>query len=145
MQKSMQCVDANLVIQFAVNDENIPVQQQWLHWIDVEESFIAPPLHAYEVLNGIHRYVVRREISVVAANAAWDFATALNIELAYNRVDHDRALQLARRFNRPATYDAHYLALAERLGIEFWTADERLYNSVRYQLPWVHLVGAGAT
>lgn len=136
----MQCVDANLVIQFSVNTENLTVRRRWLTWIDVDETFVAPPLHAYEVLNGIHRYVVRRELSVAAADSAWTFAKSLQVDLSYDPADHERALQLTRRFNRPATYDAHYLAVAERLGIDFWTADKRLYNSVHLQLPWVHLV-----
>jgi len=44
---------------------------------------------------------------------------------------------LATHFNRPTAYDAHYLALAEMLGCEFWTADRRLYNAVKEELPWV--------
>lgn len=36
------------------------------------------------------------------------------------------ALDLAERLSLSATYDAHYLALAEWLGAEFWTADQRL-------------------
>ncbi len=38
-------------------------------------------------------------------------------------------------------YDAHYLALAARLGAEFWTADQRLVNTVQSALPWVRFVG----
>ncbi len=53
---------------------------------------------------------------------------------------HRQALKIAQRYNLPATYDAHYLALAERLGIEFWTADRRLFNAVRSSLSWVNLV-----
>ena len=48
---------------------------------------------------------------------------------------------LATRFNRPAAYDAHYLALAEMMNCEFWTADRRLFNVVRDELPWVHRLG----
>ena len=36
--------------------------------------------------------------------------------------------------------DAHYLALAQRLGAEFWTADRRLVQAVQATLPWVNLV-----
>jgi len=39
-----------------------------------------------------------------------------------------------------AVYDAHYLALAERLGAEMWTADRRLCQAVGAALPWVRLV-----
>ena len=33
--------------------------------------------------------------------------------------------------------DAHYLALAERENCEFWTADTRLLNALKGNLPWV--------
>lgn len=39
-------------------------------------------------------------------------------------------MQLARQFNLPAAYDAHYLALAERLEAELWTLDRKLFNAV---------------
>ena len=48
---------------------------------------------------------------------------------------------MAKRFNRPQAYDSHYLALAEMLGLELWTADERLYNAVKDALPWVKWLG----
>ena len=52
-----------------------------------------------------------------------------------------RAFELATRFRRPAAYDAHYLALAEHLACPFWTADERLYNSVRDSFPLIRWLG----
>ena len=52
------------------------------------------------------------------------------------------ATELTRyHFNHLAAYDAHYLALAEMLGCEFWNADERLYNTVKDELPWVKWLG----
>jgi predicted nucleic acid-binding protein len=48
------------------------------------------------------------------------------------------ALQLCRQYHRLSVYDAHYLALAQRLECEFWTADEELVDAVRPGFPWVH-------
>ena len=42
---------------------------------------------------------------------------------------HGRALELAYNLLQGAVYDAHYLALAEMLGCELWTADERFYRA----------------
>jgi predicted nucleic acid-binding protein len=67
-------------------------------------------------------------------------AIALPIRLYADDDLHLHALTIAQRHRLPATYDAHYLALAERLGIDFYTGDQRLWNSVRHQLPWVRLV-----
>ena len=53
---------------------------------------------------------------------------------------HLRAFQLAEAYGLPATYNAHYLALADRLGIDFWTTDGRLSKAVSDRLPWVRLV-----
>lgn len=53
----------------------------------------------------------------------------------------DTATDIAQRTNRPATYDAHYIALAQREGCELWTADERLYNGVHAVYPFVRWIG----
>ncbi len=50
-------------------------------------------------------------------------------------------MELAHQYGLPAAYDAHYLALAEREGCEYWTTDERLWNAVKAQLPWVRWLG----
>ncbi|MFM5981301.1 MAG: type II toxin-antitoxin system VapC family toxin [Sphaerospermopsis kisseleviana] len=50
------------------------------------------------------------------------------------------ALTLAKNLNLSAAYDAHYLALSQLLNAEFYTADKRLYNSVKSSLNWVHFI-----
>jgi len=65
----------------------------------------------------------------------------LGVRLLYPAGLHQRAWELARRYNRPQAYDSHYLALAEILGLELWTADERLYNAVHHDLLWVKWLG----
>jgi predicted nucleic acid-binding protein len=38
-------------------------------------------------------------------------------------------------------YDAHYLAVSEQIGADYWTADERLYNMARQLgINWVHWI-----
>jgi len=49
-------------------------------------------------------------------------------------------LSLAQNLTFPAAYDAHYLALAEQLSADFYTAYSRLFNAVKNFFPWVYLV-----
>jgi len=41
------------------------------------------------------------------------------------------------------THDSQYLALAERLECEFWTADERLFNAIVRDFSWIRWLGNG--
>jgi predicted nucleic acid-binding protein len=50
-----------------------------------------------------------------------------------------RAFAWTRRLDRAAAYDSFYLAVAESIGCELWTADPRLSHAV--DLPWVRLAG----
>lgn len=51
-----------------------------------------------------------------------------------------RAMEFAYKFGLPASYDTHFLALAERKGCELWTADTRMYKAVKGQIDWVRSI-----
>ena len=58
---------------------------------------------------------------------------------------HVTAMQLAGELRQGAAYDAHYLALAESLDCELWTADQRFYgaaNAVIGNVRWIGEPGA---
>ena len=137
----MLCLDASLVVRRLTQPHNEPVRQAWESWIAAGRGFVAPLLLRYEVTNALHRLRRSGVIGDQAAGLTLAAALALPINLVTDADLHDGALAFAARFDLPAAYDAHYLALAEREGIEFWTADQRLANKVRPALPWVHLVG----
>lgn len=83
-----------------------------------------------EVANALHRRVVRKEVSVAAAVRLLDGLLASGIELREPRSLHSRALELADQLWQDAAYDADYLALANTMDCELWTADERFYRAV---------------
>ena len=51
------------------------------------------------------------------------------------------AYELADQYNRPRANDAQYLALAQRLSCEFWTADERMFNAVEDKFTDIRWLG----
>jgi predicted nucleic acid-binding protein len=53
------------------------------------------------------------------------------------------ALEIAHERRPRATYDAHYVALAERFRVPLWTCDRLLADALGDGLPDVHLVPCG--
>jgi len=54
-------------------------------------------------------------------------------------------LEWAGRLNQSRAYDAFYMALAEELGAEFWTADQRLARAAQQAgVTWTHWIGEAA-
>lgn len=140
MNNSWVCVDANLVIRLIADPTDETVQRLWKQWDSERRQLAAPTLLYYEVANALYRYQQLGYLSPSSVQLAFRAALALPLEL-YGEPDlHWRALDLADKFSLPAAYDAHYLALAEQLEGELWTADGRLARTVQPTLPWVHLV-----
>ena len=71
-----------------------------------------------------------------AADAAFALLGRLPVRSAGIPADLDRAFELARRYDNWPVYDFVYVALAERLGTELYTADDRLRARLAH-LPWV--------
>lgn len=104
---------------------------------------LAPPLIVEELANSVYKRLARGEMSLDEALNTLAEMLALDIEL--EDVAPARALSLAHEHRLSAAYDGFYLALAEAQGCELWTADRRLFNSVRKRLPWVRWIGEGAS
>lgn len=142
MPPSLLCVDANLVFRGIAEPDNAAVQRVWQRWRRERRSLAAPRLLRYEVTNALHRAQQHGLLSRGTAVAALRAVLALPIRLHEDDGLHERALDLAGRFGLAAAYDAHYVALAEQLGVELWTADRRLARAVQEELSWVRLVEA---
>jgi predicted nucleic acid-binding protein len=141
MPSSTLCVDASLVVRLLNRgDEQARILKLWHAWDAAGCAFVAPALLYYEVTNALHRYARAGQISADEAAEYLGLALSLQIGLYGDATLHLHAMGLAGRLGLPAAYDTHYLALAERLGAEFWTADQRLYRAVKPALPWVHYV-----
>jgi predicted nucleic acid-binding protein len=105
---------------------------------------LAPGLFEYEVVASLRRMVHQKVLLPAEGEVAFAGFERINVSLAHDRSLHTRAWQLAKHFNQSRTYDMPYLAVAQLNDCAFWTVDERLYNSVRHELAWVHWIGTSA-
>lgn len=135
------CVDSSIVLPLVIEHPlSDVILHRWQIWKTENRGFIAPSLLHYELVNALHRYCSAGFFSKSAARASLEAALAQPIALYDEDALHYEASELAATHNLPASYDAHYLALAQRMRADFWTADKRLYNSIHEALPWVYLL-----
>ena len=141
--ESKVCVDASLALKLVLAEADSDLaQKEWQGWIRTGVEIVAPNLFAYETTSVLRNRVYRKEISQSEADAGLSILSALDITYHHAEAIRQAAWDLARRFNRPTVYDAFYLALAEEEGCLFWTGDKRLYNTVKSELKWVHILGS---
>ena len=134
-------VDASLAVKWLVrevhSDKAYVLARSWAR----EEVYpLAPYLMPVEVANALYKRVMRKEISLQEATALLDGLLSTRIELREPAGVHVKAMELAAELKQDAVYDAHYLALAEALNCELWTADERFYRAAtsgHTQVRWI--------
>jgi predicted nucleic acid-binding protein len=135
-------VDASLALKW-VEEEPYSIEAWALlqDWRYRRLRMLAPALFAYEATNAIAKRVKRRQLTLEVAKerlaALLENGPVLQQDIAINL----RAVEVMERFSLPSAYDAHYVALAEARQCECWTADERLWNTVKRQLSWVRWIG----
>lgn len=137
---STHCVDASIVVRLVTAAGPSPVRSLWETWQVERPRLVAPTLMSYEVVNALHRAVRLDAMTGEVATRALTASLALPVELHGDRALHERALTLAGQLGLSATYDAHYLAVAERFGVPVWTTDARLAKAVGAGPPMVRLV-----
>lgn len=140
MANSWICTDANLIVRLVVDPQDTAVHAQWQTWEDNGYRFAAPTLIHYEVTNALYQYRRRGFLSQETVRLAQEAALALPLTFVGDDDLHRSAIRLAQRLSLPATYDAHYLAVAERVGGELWTADKRLVQAIQQEFSLVRLL-----
>ena len=134
-------LDANLVAALLIP---LPYSEQASHrlqlWKQRRAELHAPLLLEYEVISVLRKAVVLDWLTGDEADLALHQMQALNILNTPPSTElHQQALSWAEKLNHSKTYDAHYLALADYLHAEFWTADGRLANRAQQiGLNWVY-------
>jgi predicted nucleic acid-binding protein len=137
-------VDASVVIKRLIpEDYSEQARALFTDCLQNGQPLFAPPLLPSEVTNVLYQRTRRQAntISVSDAEQALALFLLLPIRLEASPDLYPRALAFARTHGLRATYDSVYVALAQILGVEVWTADERLVRDVGTTAPWVHWIG----
>jgi len=135
-------IDASLAVKWLVNEVHTERALSLARtWARAGIQPVAPYLMPVEVANALYRRALRGDISVVAATTLLDGLLNAGIELREPRGLHRRAIELADQLHQEAAYDAHYLSLADIMGCELWTADERFYRAASPSFKLVKWIG----
>lgn len=135
-------IDASVALKLFLFEKHAPaVREQWTRWVAQDTEIVAPFLLAYEVLSVLRGKVFRGELPAEAGEAATSAFLGQGIMLLHPDGVEQQAWALAARLNLPTIYDAVYLALAELLEYDLWTADRRLATAVRRKTRRVKLIG----
>jgi len=136
------CIDASVVLRYVLMPDDAPIKKVWQAWVSNETNLVAPALLFYEVTNGLYQQEKNKLLSPETIWKALEYSLDLPITLVNEKNLHLRAREIAIQYKLPATYDAHYLALAEWMDIDLWTADMRLVKAVKsFGLRWVKGIG----
>ena len=137
-------IDANLCIALVIPlPYSEAAAKQWLFWETSRVQIYAPLLWEYEIVSALRKAIAIRLISKKEAENSFQRLWGLGVEHITPDPDlHRSALLWAERTNQTVAYDGQYLALAETLQADFWTADKRLFDSLKTKkLAWMHWIG----
>jgi predicted nucleic acid-binding protein len=124
-------VDANLLLALVLPLPYSEAAEELLdRWLDEGESLISPSIWEYEAVSAVRKYVVQQRATPEQADHLMLGLDSLPVRSVPTDPELRRsALSWADRLGQFAAYDSFYVALAERLGCDVWTADKRLANA----------------
>ncbi len=133
------CCDANLLVTvFDARAEAFPaVSVLWETWAAEGVTVIAPTLLRFEVTNAVYRMARAAAVTTSWATETITMLDSVEIHYVDYRGLHTDAFSIAHELGMPAAYDAHYLALARRQGVDFYTLDRKLVNTAARRFPFV--------
>jgi len=137
-------IDASTAVYLVLdNPLSEKVDALWQVWVREGVGVCVPGLWLNEVTSALHKVTMQKAISEERALDALEAILSLGVEAYDQDADLCRtAFALASELGQLAAYDGFYLALAQGLETEFWTADKRLATRAhQIGLSWVRWVG----
>ena len=126
-------IDANIVVYAVWQGQHTAAADALLDHLQAEGKVVhVPELWRAEVVSVLHTIGVSHRADGERVEAAVRAALGVGTKVA--PLDDAlclAALEWADALGQTKAYDAFYLALADRLGCDFWTGDRRLYNRAR--------------
>jgi predicted nucleic acid-binding protein len=99
-----------------------------------------PTLYAYETTSALTKAVHFGELSLDEGKRTLEQIAGIRLRLVKpDQALSQSAFEWTLKLRRAEAYDSFYLALAESLGCDLWTADRKLARQV--DRPWVRLAG----
>ena len=138
----MIVVDASLVVQLLVTKQfSAQARRIAAYWQVMGIRLAAPDFIHAEVASALYKKVPARIISINFAKEMMGRFYGIGIEYRPASRLHNRAMDLALELGQRMPYDSHYLALAESLNCDFWTAARPFYRATQPHHPRVQWIG----
>jgi predicted nucleic acid-binding protein len=134
-------VDASCAFKLILPGRQQAASQELVtEWKHAGYGHWAPTLWAYEITSALCKVVHFGALTPGQGQRALMLAQKLDVRpVPPDHTQVRKAFDLTVRLKRAAAYDSSYLALAETMECELWTADRRLRNAV--DEPWVRWLG----
>ena len=146
---SFVCLDSSILVKLLTWEDGSEAAAGLMERIVESGQAVVLPAFAWAEVGSVLRKKARKkEITPEEAGEAWRMFRRLRI-ISY--LDNERvsgaAWEIAAKENLPTLYDAAYLAVAEVAAkdsgkiCEFWTADEKLVNTLGDRRKYVRMLG----
>lgn len=137
-------IDANLAVGLVRQmPYSIPFRRKIEGWVRDGVRMAVPGLWDYEVTAALRKLWFQDALSREEAVAGLERLLILNVD----RFPAEKSLLMAslrwaERLGQSKAYDAQYVALAEQLKADLWSADQKLIHVLKEQgITWAHWIG----
>ena len=129
-QAHVVVVDTSVAFKLLVPEPVSHIAEEiWNVWMANEVRIAVPAVFVGELANAMHRSIVEGETTLDSGIEGTEEMLRMDIEIYDLTPLTRRALQIASLIRQGAVYDSYYLALAESLDCELWTADDRFQRA----------------
>ncbi|MCY3942211.1 MAG: type II toxin-antitoxin system VapC family toxin [Gemmatimonadetes bacterium] len=129
-QANVVVVDTSIAFKLLVPEPDSHIADEiWSTWMAYGVRIAVPAVFVAELSNAMHRSIAEGETTLERGIAGLLEMLEMDLEVHDMTPLTRRALQLANLIEQGAVYDSFYLALAERLDCDLWTADNRFHRA----------------